>query len=161
MLGGGCRLGGGPRFGFVPCSGLRVAFGCLWVSIAVGLSLGAVRRALGAVIVVGWWLVVVVRCAGVVTMCHTVVMLLLWELMLVSNKVNKRTIESIGSVAELLSLPFCTPSDAEVECSIPVRRNTFIWASTCRPVSPVIPVNPNKNKILSLGGFRGFRGQIW
>ena len=88
---------------------------------AVGLSLGAVHRVLGAVVVVGWWLVVVVRCAGVVMVRHAVVMLLLWKLMLVSNKVNKRTIEFIGSVAELLSLPFCMPGDAEIKCSIPVR----------------------------------------
>ena len=128
--------------GFVSVSCLVWVFGC---RLGVfGCRFGVVRRSL-----VGRWsvvggLVVVVRCAGVVTLRHAVVILLLWELTLVSNKVNKRTVEFIGSVAELLSLPFCMPGDAEIECSIPVRRNTFIWAFTCRPVSPVIPVSPNK-----------------
>ena len=62
---------------------------------------------------------VVARCAGVVTLRDAVVILLLWELMLVSNKVNKCTIEFIGSVAELLSLPFCASGDPEVKGSIP------------------------------------------
>ena len=62
---------------------------------------------------------VVVRCAGGVTLCHAVVILLLWEFTLVSNKVNKRTIEFIGSVAELLSLLFCASGDPEVKGSIP------------------------------------------
>ena len=62
---------------------------------------------------------VVVRCAGGLMLCHAVVILLLWEFMLVSNKVNKRTIEFIGSVAELLSLLFCASGDPEVKGSIP------------------------------------------
>ena len=65
------------------------------------------------------WLVVVVKCADRVTLCDTVVILLLWEFTLVSNKVNKCTIEFIGSVAELLSLLFCASGDPEVEGSIP------------------------------------------
>ena len=132
--------------------------GAVWVSsgvvsVSYGGRWSVVGRSLGG----GWWLVVVVRCAGVVTLRHAVVILLLWELTLVSNKVNKRTAIFIGSVAELLSLPFCVTRDPEVECSIPFRCNTFIWAFTCCPVSPVILVNPNKNKILNLGEFRGFR----
>ena len=54
--------------------------------------------------------------------------LLLWELSLVSNKVNKCTIYFIGSVAELVSLPFCMSGDPEVKYSIPYVCNTFIYA---------------------------------
>ena len=94
-----------------------------------GQHLGILRCCLGAIgchgAVVGccwhWqlWLVVVARCAGVVTLHHAVVILLLWELMLVSNKVNKHTMEFIGSVAELLNLPFCVSGDPEIKGSIP------------------------------------------
>ena len=62
---------------------------------------------------------VVVRCTGRVMLYHTVVILLLWEFKLVSNKVNKHTIDFIGSMAELLSLLFCTSGDPEVKGSIP------------------------------------------
>ena len=91
-----------------------------------GHRLGVLRCRLGAVgchgAVVGCrglWLVVVARCAGVVMLRHAVVILLLWELMLVSNKVNKHTIKFIGSVAELLNLLFCASGDPEVKGSIP------------------------------------------
>ena len=61
---------------------------------------------------------VVVRCAGVVMLYYTVVILLLWEFTLVSNKVNKCTVDFIGSVAEFLSLLFCASDNPEVKDSI-------------------------------------------
>ena len=54
--------------------------------------------------------------------------LVLWELSLVSNKVNKYTFNFIDSVAELVSLLFCMSGDPEVECSIPYVHITFIYA---------------------------------
>ena len=105
---------GGPRFGVV----CRSVFG--WRSGGVRVSFECRGAVVGGrwSVVVGW-LVVVVGCAGVVTLCHAVVILLLWEFMLVSNKVSKRTIDFIGSVAELLSLLFCASGDPEVKSSIP------------------------------------------
>ena len=51
--------------------------------------------------------------------------LVLWDFSLVSNKVNKCTMNFIDSVAELVSLPFCTSGDPEVKCSIPYIHNTL------------------------------------
>ena len=104
----GCCASFGRRLGILKCR-----LGVVWVPFGCrGAVVGCRWRR-------GLWLVVVARCAGVVTLRHAVVILLLWELMLVSNKVNKRTIEFIGSVAELLNLMFCVSSDPEVKGSIP------------------------------------------
>ena len=51
--------------------------------------------------------------------------LLLWELSLISNIVNKCINNFTGSVAELVNLPFCTSGDPEVKCSISYIYNTL------------------------------------
>ena len=99
----------------MPCLalfGCCALFGCLEVSF--GCHLGAVGQSLGVIGIggCGWWLwpgvLASSRCCNLVTVgTH------------VSNKVNKCTIEFIGSVAELLSLLFCASGDPEVKGSIP------------------------------------------
>ena len=89
-------------------------------------------------VIIGVWLMVdscgQMQGCGDIASCYC--NLLLWELSLVSNKVNKHTVYCIGSVAGLVSLLFCMSGDPEVKCSISYIHNTFIYALVmqCIPV---------------------------